>query len=80
MFNSNGTVGLFINRGSPLGTVANRATMAKIGILLRIFSSHDIAIKLSKRSEVFDDLTAAFIKSTLLAVAALARSRCDRQS
>ena len=54
--------------------------MAEIGILLRIFFSHDIAIRLSKRSEVFDDLTAAFIKSTLLAVAALAQSRCDRQS
>jgi hypothetical protein len=40
--------------------------MAKLGILLKIFLSHDIVIRLSERSEVIDDLTADFIKSTLL--------------
>jgi hypothetical protein len=65
-FQLDGTVWLFIYRESPLGTVANRATMAELGILLRLFFSHDIVIRLSKRSEVIDDLTADFIKSTLL--------------
>jgi hypothetical protein len=40
--------------------------MAELGILLRIFFSPDSVIKLSKRSEVIDDLTTFFIKSTLL--------------
>jgi hypothetical protein len=32
--------------------------MAELGILLRIFFSHDVVIRLSKRSEDMDDLTA----------------------
>jgi hypothetical protein len=34
-FQLEGTVQLFIYRGSPHGTAANRATMAELGILLK---------------------------------------------
>jgi hypothetical protein len=57
-FQLEGTVQLFIYRGSPHGTAANRAIMAELGILLKKMFSHDIVIRLTKRSEVIDDLTA----------------------
>jgi len=40
--------------------------MSELGMSLRIFFSHAIVIKHSKRPDVMDDLTADLIKSTLL--------------
>jgi hypothetical protein len=40
--------------------------MVELGMLFRTFFSEAMVIKLSKRPEVIDDLTADFIKSTLL--------------